>query len=176
MYKEIIERKKLPIVTFLLMLLCAFIYLNKFVSSTFDGNAQIIENIINSLIVVTMIFVSFVEIYKSNIRYKYSIIANQFIIHKIVRNTNVEVENVKFKDIKFIGKSCELKKKYKTLSNKKYLCSLFSSKTYCCVYSDGDKLRKFYFEPSDEFLSKAKFMMNKAEECIFPKSRMSISI
>ncbi|WP_102399633.1 hypothetical protein [Haloimpatiens massiliensis] len=176
MYKEIIERKKLPIATFLITLLCAFIYLYKFISIWITGDAGVMDDVLGLGIFICMATISIGEIYRSCIRYKYSIIADQFIIHKMVRNNNIEEESVKFKDIKFLGKVKDLKEDYKVNSTKKYLCSVFKTNRYCCVYSNGRELKKFYFEPSKEMIGKLRFMMNKDECKAYMRNRVSISI
>lgn len=176
MYKEIIERKKLPIATFLLTLLCVFIYVYKFIDMCFTGQGNLIENILYLGIIASMVIIAVVAIYRSGIRYKYSIIADQFIIHKIIRNNNIEVESIKFKDIRFLGQVKDLKEQYKVSSTKKYLCSIFNANRYCCIYSDGNELKKFYFEPSKEMIGKLQFVMNKGECRIYMRNRMNIPV
>lgn len=176
LYKEIVNRKKLPMATFLLMMFCVCIYSYKFISSLFRGNKTNVQNLINLIIILAMIVISIIEIYKSSVSYKYSIIADQFIIHKIVGKVNKEVESVKFKNIKFIGREVDLKENYKVRSNKKYLCSMFNFNRYCCVYYDGKEFRKFYFQPSEKLLSKFKFIMNKDEYYIYVKNRDRVSV
>lgn len=176
LYKEIIERKKLPIATFLITLLCVFIYVYKFIAMWITGDDSLVEDALGLAIFIFMAIVSVGEIYRSGIRYKYSIIADQFIIHKIIRNNNIEEESIKFKDIKFLGRVKDLKENYKVNSTKKYLCSVVNTNRYCCVYSSGGKLKKFYFEPSKEMIGKLKFMMNKDECRAYMRNRVSISI
>ncbi|MFD3158639.1 hypothetical protein ACFIJ5_17575 [Haloimpatiens sp. FM7330] len=175
MYKEIIERKKLPVIICLIFILCIFIYISKYVSSLFIDN-DFLCGLFDVFFTIAMIVIIMAEIYKTNIKYKYSIIADQFIIHKLRGDSKIEVENIKFKDIKFIGKKSELKSRYDVISNRRYICSLFNSKKYCCVYFDGSGFRKFYFEPSADLVDKLEFIMNKDKECFDVKYRLSISI
>jgi hypothetical protein len=46
-------------------------------------------------------------------------------------------------------------------SSKKYVCSIFNFNPYCCIYRDGDKLKRFYFEPSNNFIEKIKLNREK---------------
>ncbi|WP_373899506.1 hypothetical protein ACER0A_001085 [Haloimpatiens sp. FM7315] len=178
LYKEVIERKKLPVGTFLMFLLCIVLYVSKFTSMFFIGKNTLMDNVFNTMLMVVMIVTVGLEVYKSSVRYKYLIIADQLIIHKIIRNSKQEVENIKIKDIKFVGKSKELKAQFKISSTKKYICSLFKCNRYCCVYLEEgtNNYKKFYFEPSREMISKIMLIMNRDVEVDYLKERLKISV
>lgn len=153
MYREVIERQKLPVILGLLFFMSFMIaiytgiqYANIFIHD--------LENIVESIFIATILFIGIAEMLKCRVKYKYSIISDQIIIHKLKDKHENIVENIKFKDIISIGRKNEIKSKFKIASSKSYVCSIFGQKKYCCIYKDGNIYRKFYFEPSGKFASK----------------------
>ncbi len=108
-----------------------------------------------------MIILCYIEFSKCTVKYKYSIVADQFIIHKIKGDEVKILEDIKLKDIEFIGKYRNCKGDIHISSSKKYICSTSFGKKFCCVYKLGDKFKKFYFEPSDSLMSKITLLKQK---------------
>ena len=72
------------------------------------------------------------------------------------------VEDIKIKDIQYIGKNFRGSKKLGFLSPSKYICSIVSFNKYYCSYNYRGKINKFYFEPSEELINKVKVIKEKS--------------
>ena len=153
MYKEIVERKKVPVMVLLFITLITFICLSDLLSKISIGSINI-EIFVTMFFNVLMIALCYIEFSKCKVKYKYSIVADQFIIHKIRGEEVTIVEDIKLKNIEFVGKHCNCHTEIPISSSKKYICSTFIRSKFCCVYKVDDKFRKFYFEPSDGLMSK----------------------
>ena len=114
-------------------------------------------------IVITIIAI--IWLFKnSSTSYKYSVVADQFIIHKVTdKNQNI-LENIKVGNILYIGKDEKQIKKFKACICKKYTCSMSTSERYCCIYNDNGKVNKFYFEASSNFVEKVKKLKLRIDE------------
>ncbi|MBO0570647.1 hypothetical protein EXQ43_04015 [Clostridium botulinum] len=160
MYKETVARRTVPVLFFMLILLVGILFLVEFLKSIkFYGYK--LDEILNIFYLSIVILVSFLEVFKFKIKYSYFIIADQFIIHKIKGNYDKVVENIKLKDIIYFDKCAGLRSKIDISKSKKYTCSLLDRDTYCCVYKDGNSTKKFYFEPSNNLITKIKYLSNK---------------
>lgn len=160
MHKEIIARKKAHgfFVIFIFLIFTLFLVQAIQKVELYGINiGYIISILLEALVIVGIIF----EFIKCKVKYKYFIVADQFIIHKIKGAEDKVVENIKIRNIEFIGRL----KEYKTNSNfectRKYTCSLFKRDLYCCVYKEGNKLKRFYFEPSISLLQKINSLKQK---------------
>ncbi len=153
MYNEMVQRKKLPAMVLLFIVLITFICLSDILHRISIGNINI-KIFVTMFFNTLMIILCYIEFSKCKVKYKYSIVADQFIIHKI-RGEEVKIlEDVKLKEIKFIGKKCDCNSNIHITSSKSYICSTFVGGKFCCVYKAGDKFKKFYFEPSDGLMNK----------------------
>lgn len=114
-------------------------------------------------IVITIVAITWL-IKNSNTSYKYSVVADQFIIHKITEKKQNILENVKIGDILYIGKDESKIKKFKACICKKYTCSMISSEKYCCIYKVNGKVKKFYFEASSNFVEKVEKLKLRIDE------------
>lgn len=160
MYKETITRRKLPSMVKLFTILVIALFLGEIIKG-FTINGQEVGEIAiifcATLVIMTLIF----EVFRCRVKYTYSIIADQFIIHKIKGTEDKVVENIKLRNIEYIGKNDMPKFKESIISSKKYICSILNLSPYCCVYKDGDRLKKFYFEPSSNLIEKIKINREK---------------
>ena len=111
-------------------------------------------SISNPILIVATIIAIFVIINNCRTSYKYSVVGDRLIIHKIDSKKQVVLEKVKVSDILYIGRERREISKLGVILSKKYMCSLFDSNKYCCVYKKDGVNKKFYFQPSDEFISK----------------------
>lgn len=159
MYKEIIYRKRLPALLVLFLLMIIFILLSDFINSQMES----IRVFCNIFFLGLMTVCCVIELYKCNIKYKYSIIADQLIIHKIVGNFNILVKDIKIKDIENIKKINECKALW-SLGNNNYTCCLSKLKNrYCCIYKVNGRNNKFYFEPSKDLIYRINLVREKHE-------------
>ncbi|WP_251861657.1 hypothetical protein [Clostridium sp. Marseille-Q2269] len=160
MYKETVTRRTVPVLFFMLVLLVGILFLVELVKNIkfYDYRA---DEVLNISLLCIVILVIFLEVFKCKIKYSYFIIADQFIIHKIKGNYDKVVENIKLKDIIYFGKCTGIKSAINISNSKKYTCSLLNRYTYYCVYKHGNKTKKFYFEPSNNLISKIKYLSSK---------------
>lgn len=153
MHKETICRRKLASLIKLFTLILIVLFFTEVIEGLYIGSMLIV--LTGALVTLVLVL----EVTKCRVRYTYSLIADQFIIHRIKGNDDKVVENIKVKDIEYIEKQKTIN--ITTINNKKYICSLLNFNPYCCVYRQGDKLKKFYFEPSNNLIEKLKFNRNK---------------
>lgn len=160
MYKEIIYRRRLPVFIVFFAVMTIVLYLLKI--------AEIMELIpihmsreIDLICLIAVISFGVYGIRICQIQYKYSIIGEQFIIHKIKGHNQKIVEDIRIQDIEYIGLIKNLQSNKKGCKNKKYICSLFNLNKYCCIYDDGGMVHKVWFEPSSEFIEKIKCIKSK---------------
>ena len=160
MHKEIVQRKKIPVVILLFIILITFICLSDILSkiSIGDINTKIFVTMFFNILMITLCYIEFL---KCKVKYKYSIVADQFIIHKMKGEEITIVEDIKLKNIEFIGKYSNCNGDIHISSSKKYICSTFIGSKFCCVYKVGDKFQKFYFEPSDGLMNKIRLLKEK---------------
>ncbi|WP_027633522.1 hypothetical protein [Clostridium hydrogeniformans] len=160
MYKEIVEIRKTPRIIGVLVLMCLMIMFSNLIENIKVFNFKIGFITDPLIILITVLFMAF-EFLRCKVRYKYSIIADQLIIHKLKDRHQAIEENIKLKDIVFVGKAKELKKKLNISSSRYYICSLTRFNEYCCIYKDGNSYRKFYFQPSSNLIVKLTNIVNK---------------
>lgn len=160
MYREMVQRKKFPVVILLFITLITFICLSDLLPNINVGNMNI-KIFITIFFNTLMVTLCYIEFSKCMVKYKYSIVADQFIIHKIKGEEVKILEDIKLKDIEFIGKYKNCKTNIRVSSSKNYICSTFIGSKFCCVYKLGDKFKKFYFEPSDNLMNKITLLKEK---------------
>ncbi len=160
MHKEIVERKKFPVMVLLFITLITFICLSDLLSKISIGSINI-KMFVTMFFNTLMIALCYIEFSKCKVKYKYSIVADQFIIHKIRGEEVTIVEDIKLKNIEFIGKYSNCNADIHISSSKKYICSTFIGSKFCCVYKVEDKFKKFYFEPSDGLMNKIRLLKEK---------------
>ncbi|MGH4125931.1 MAG: hypothetical protein ACREV6_23750 [Clostridium sp.] len=160
MYKEMVQRKKFPAVVLLFITLITFICLSDLLPKISVGRINL-KTFINMFFNTLMIALCYIEFSKCKVKYKYSIVADQFIIHKIIGEEVRILEDIKLKDIEFIGKYSNCNADVHITSCKKYICSTFNGSKFCCVYKTGDKFKKFYFQPSDGLINKIRSIKAK---------------
>ncbi|GCD08378.1 hypothetical protein LGL55_24865 [Clostridium tagluense] len=160
MYKEMVQRKKFPVVVVLFITLITFICLSDLLPKINIGSINL-KTFITMFFNTLMVALCFIEFSRCKIKYKYSIVADQFIIHKIRGEESKILEDIKLKDIEFIGKHSNCNTHIHISSSKKYICSTFNGSKFCCVYKAGDKFKKFYFEPSEGLMNKIRSLKAK---------------
>lgn len=161
MYKEVVTRRKTPFMAAMLLGLVMMIVISNIVEQIKVSNYEI-GSITNPVFFVITTIVITLQLIKCKVKYKYSIIANQLIIHRLKNDKQSVVENIRIEDIVFIGKTKDIKssinknikKAVNSISSKRYVCSMSMFNQYCCIYKYGDKYKRFYFEPSREFIKR----------------------
>lgn len=155
MYREIVERRRAMVILIMFVVLSLIIVLYDILGNlTFaEHNLRKLSQIMFSSI---MIYTIYRQVIKCKIKYKYSIMGDQLIIHKLNGKQEIIVEDVEFSDIKYIGKNETLEEKFNSRNARKYLCTMFHTNRCYCVYRKNNRLRKFYFEPSEKLIRKIK--------------------
>ena len=113
MYKEMVQRKKFPAVVLLFITLITFICLSDLLPKISIGSINI-KMFVTMFFNTLMIALCYIEFSKCKVKYKYSIVADQFIIHKIRGEEVTILEDIKLKNIEFIGKysNCNTRHSY----------------------------------------------------------------
>jgi hypothetical protein len=161
MYKEMVERKKVPAMVLLFIVLITFICLSDILPRMTIGIISI-KFIAKMFFTTLMIVLCYIEFSRCNVKYRYSIVADQFIIHKIRGHEVTILEDIKLKNIDFIGRFENYKQDTHITASKKYICSTFFSSKFCCVYKVEGKFKKFYFEPSEGLINKISLLKEKS--------------
>ena len=161
MYKEMVQRKKFPAVVSLFITLIIFICLSDLLPKVSIGSINV-KTFVTLFFNTIMIALCYVEFSKCKVKYKYLIVADQFIIHKIKGQEVTIREDIKLKDIEYIGKDSNYSSEIHISGSKKYVCSTFIGSKLCCVYKAGNKFKKFYFEPSDGLMKKIRLLKEKS--------------
>lgn len=151
LYRETIIRRKTPVVFLIGIIIFTMTIIESILDQLYIEKNSISETLDTGLIVVTGTIIIY-EILKCKVVYKYAIIENRIIINKIYGNENKTVEKVFFKDIVYIGKSTGYDGKF--LFGKRYTGNTLRKDVICCVYRVDEKLKKFYFQPSESMLKK----------------------
>lgn len=157
MYKETVTRKKTISVIKVFTILIVALFLLSIIEELYNNNIKLITVIID----VGFIIILLTEVFKCKVKYTYSIIADQFIIHKISGLGDKVVENIKIKNIEYIGKDDFVRFKGKLITNKKYMCHTYKLRPFCCIYREDNKYKKFYFQPSIGLIEKIQFNKNR---------------
>ncbi|MCB2291217.1 hypothetical protein LGK97_15930 [Clostridium sp. CS001] len=157
MYKEMVERRKAPAMVLLFVVLITFICLSDILPRMNIGIISI-KAIAKMFFTTLMIALCYIEFSRCKVKYKYSIVADQFIIHKIRGHEVTILEDIKLKNIDFIGKVENYKADIHISDSKKYSCSTFFSSKFCCIYKVEGKFKKFYFEPSEGLINKIRLL------------------
>ncbi|QAA30759.1 hypothetical protein [Clostridium manihotivorum] len=153
MHKEFVGRRKASSIVISIVVLCLMIVLSNSSEKVLLYNHKI--NIIMDplLILLTLSFVGF-QFIRCRTSYKYSIVADKLIIHRVNPAEQVTLENIKLKDIVFLGGIVSAPKRYPINRRKLYIGSIVGIKTYCCIYRDDNKYKKFFFQPSEDLVNK----------------------
>lgn len=158
MYKEIISRKKIPLIVIALLLVTIMLYIHEMISviGDYDVNKIHMFNII--LLTVTILLIA-IELRLSIISYKYSLIAGKLIINKIVGSNEKNLVSLKVNNILYIGDRTNIPQEYKDVTIKRsFCCSFLRKNRSICIFKQDEDVQAFYFSPS-------KCLKNKIELC-----------
>ncbi|MBW6410336.1 hypothetical protein [Clostridium weizhouense] len=153
MHREVVVRKKAPVIATLILVITIMLYLYQGISNLQINNIIIIKAI-NSLIIMLTVSIVFLQLARCKIAYKYSIIANKLIINKIISNQEKNLESISLSEIVYIGKKYYIPKEYVAKNKGNYFCEVINTKSYCCIYKKQDQYYKFSFNPSDKLIQR----------------------
>ncbi|MGL5764584.1 MAG: hypothetical protein ACRCX8_02970 [Sarcina sp.] len=161
MQKEVREYKKSLLIIQGVIILSIMI----FSSSIFDRvklKGVILSRFTDPVFILVTIGVIIILIRNYQTKYKYSVVANQFLVHKFSEHKQELMENVKIRDIIYLGKDARGVNNVEIECSHKYTCS--SKDRYCCIYNKEGMIRKFYFQASPEFVSRINLVKEKEQE------------
>lgn len=160
MYKETVIRKKIVSLIRLIFVIAFSIVVSDLLTSIklFGFSSGKYSSV---LIFVLTIIIIYKEINKCKVKYKYSIIADQFIVYKVKGNKQEIMENIKINDIQSLDKIFRKKINLRDFMVRKYTSLAITSVIYCCTYKNKNRTQKFYFEPSFYLVSKLNSLKNK---------------
>ncbi|WP_142413954.1 hypothetical protein [Hathewaya massiliensis] len=150
LYKEVVERRTNSIILSSLCTLLFFIVIFDFFEAVSHRIA--FYSILRYLLYITMGILFVLQRRRIKTKFKYTIIQDELMIHKIIGSDESLVESINLNDIEYIGKCRCLKEFFGFYKERKYDFCLCSNNNYICVYKVGNKVKKFYFKPSERFI------------------------
>lgn len=150
LYKEVVERRTNSIILSFLCTLLVFIVTFDFFEAI--SHRIVFYSIFRYLLYIIMIVLFILQRRRIKTKFKYTIIQDELMIHKIIGNDENLVESINLNDIKYIGKCRGVKELFSFYKKRKYDFCLCGKKNYICVYKEGNKTKKFYFKPSERFI------------------------
>ncbi len=154
MHREIVVKKRIPVITMLLFFITAILYIIEAIERS-KYNQHIIGYTFNVVLILIGVLLVAKEIRSCFVSYKYAVISDKHIINLISNRVEKNLESIRMSDVLFIGEKSELPKEYhNTKRTKHYLCNKIGAKSYYCVYKNGDRIQKIRFQPSDKFVSR----------------------
>lgn len=163
-YREVVSKKKTKSIILIVLFASAMIGLSTFFSGIESVNVKT-KSFVKFVCFTVTIFYILYETSRCMIKYKYSIMINKFMIHKISSKNQTNVENIYLNDIVYIGKNSDNKYSGK-YHKKRYMCDLLTDEKYCCVYKTDNGYKKFYFQPSEELITRIENMKNRNRQAM----------
>ncbi|MCY6370278.1 hypothetical protein [Clostridium ganghwense] len=160
MYKEIVIRKKISSIFIIVLMLTVSIVVSDIIANLSLGEYEV-GNHLTSLLSFFVFILIIRQIEMCKIKYKYSIIADEFIIYKVKGNKQQIMASVKVKDIECIEKIGKNKIYLDAVIRNMYGCLNFDNDLYFCKYNNGNGTKRFYFEPSHKLVEKLDVLKNK---------------
>lgn len=154
MHREIVAKKRVPVIAMILFSITAILYLAEAVERS-KYNQHIIGHAFNGALAVVALILIFKEVQSCFVSYKYAVIADKLIINLISNKEEKNLVSIRMSDVVYIGEKSQMPKEYQLIrKSKKYLCNKIGAKSYYCVYKNSDKIEKIKFQPSDKFINK----------------------
>ena len=154
MHREIVAKKRVPVIAMILFSITAILYLVEVIERS-KYNKHMIGYIFNAILLVMTVFLIAKEVKSCFISYKYAVIADKLIINSISNREEKNLESIRMSDVVYIGEKSEIPKEYQiSIKCKKYLCNRIGAKSYYCIYKKGNGYEKIKFQPSDKFINK----------------------
>lgn len=154
MHREVVAKKRVPVIAMILFSITAILYLAEAVERS-KYNKHIIGHVFNGALIIVTIILIVREIRSCFVSYKYAVIADKLIINLISNKEEKNLESIRMSDVVYIGPKSNIPEEYHFIHRyKKYLCNRIGAKSYYCIYKNGNKFQKIKFQPSDKFINK----------------------
>lgn len=149
MHKEVVTRRKVIAIVMSVLCITLALYIYEGIKLLNIPN-EILNNFLNFVLAIFVLCMLGVEYRSCKISYKYSLIADKFIINQIEREQEKNVESVKISNIVYIGTKEEMPRNYSRVKlTKNCICDGIIEKRYVCVYKKNEQLCKINFQPSE---------------------------
>ncbi len=152
MQKETISHRRSNAIIASVIFGSAMIFLGRAIGNIRLYNTKI-EVVTDPLLIFMTLAIFAILFRKCRVSYKYSVIADQLIIHKVISEKQKVLEDIKVEDIVYLGEDKDRIKEFSTKGCRSYTCRNFEAKK-CCIYKKNNKTYKFYFQASDRFVNK----------------------
>ncbi|MGL5380159.1 hypothetical protein [Clostridium sp.] len=154
MHREVVSRKKVPVIIMSLLVVTIALYVLEFVELSWLDK-HVLGSIISGIILLLTIVILLKELKSCKLSYKHSIIADKLIINEICSKEEKNLESIKINDILYIGKRSGIPKEYSVVrTSKNYLCDFICKDAYYCIFKKNNVIRKIKFQPSDLFIQR----------------------
>lgn len=153
MYKEEFSKKRLPVVLEIIFLMVLVIATSDYIKRGV-GHSRMISLLITCTAILIIVSFAAIAILRCTYKFRYSVIADKFFVHKISGQESRVKENIKIKDITNIKRVGLLDYAANRIKNDSYLISIPSRAMYVCSYKHNNKCKTFFFQPSDRLLKK----------------------
>lgn len=154
MHREVVVKKRIPVIVMILFSITIILYIIEAIERS-KYNQHAIGYIFNISLLIISVMIIVKEIRSCFVSYKYAVIADKIIINLIKNKEEKNLESIRMSDVLFIGEKSHMPKEYQASKRtRRYLCNRIGSKSYYCVYKNGDKIHRIRFQPSDKFISK----------------------
>lgn len=162
LHKEIIEQRQNSIIFEFTTILLIFIVVSDFLNLVVARIS--LFRLVKYFINISMVLIFLIEIRRTRTKYKYSLIQDQLIIHKVIKENEHLLNVINVDNIVYINRCHCIKDMFHFFSGKRYNFYRFGMNSYVCVYEQEGVLKKFYFNPSQELLKILKKHRVKAYE------------
>ncbi|SHI02301.1 hypothetical protein [Clostridium grantii] len=160
MHKEVVVRSKMTsLVT--MIFICEFLIIISDIAENINVFGHRIAGYSKIMAIIFLSIIVYKEIIKCKLRYKYSIIADQFIVYRLSNEKQEILENIKVSSIQSIDKIWYRKLSIHQFMAKKYTSLIVTPSMYCCTYRINDKNEIFYFQPSENLVLKLNDLRNR---------------
>lgn len=149
-YNEKVKRNAAPLVCLLVIFGLSLIMVSYF--GTKIGLTQEMKTALDLVLTMLFLLAGYAVIAKSREVYRYSIIADDLIIHRISGDKNHLVRRVKLSEIRSLHYSRSGRRILGSV-NSNYSRNLVKLGC-CCEYQDEGNAKSFYFSPSQSMLNK----------------------
>ena len=154
MHREVVEKKKVPVIYTVLFSITILLYLSEAVERT-KYNDQLLGYLVDFTLLIIAVYLTIREVRSCSVSYKYSVIADKLIINSITSKREKNLESIKMSNILYIGNKANMPKEYHSMfRNKSYSCNRVGEKSFYCIYKFNNRIRKIKFQPSERFIDK----------------------
>lgn len=163
MYREEYSRKKLPAVVGIFFFMALLIFVSDTIKESANNNV-VISVVVSVTLPLAIIISVVLATIKCRCKFRYSLIADQFIIHRLNGQDLIIEKNIELEQVVSIEQISSIKFLFKRMRHQGYILSLFNRRTFSCTYKQGNDTETFFFQPSEIFVNKIKGNMVRSNQ------------